>query len=220
MNVHDASLARPPLSVELADRIRAMIIAGELGGDEKVPEKALTERFGVSRTPLREALKMLSAEGFVQLVPNRGARVCRVTVTEVEEAFPVLGALEALAGEAAAARITDDAVAGIAEMNAAMREAFEATDMPRYFELNQSIHRAILAAAGNPTLTQHHQMLSQRVRRARYVANMTPDRWRQAMDEHDEILAALTERDGPRLAALLKRHLANKMRTVVRALTE
>ncbi|MCF3934746.1 GntR family transcriptional regulator [Acuticoccus sp. M5D2P5] len=220
MNVLDTALSRPPLSVELADRIRAMIIAGELADDEKVPEKALTERFGVSRTPLREALKILSAEGFVRLVPNRGARVCRVTVDEVEEAFPVLAALEALAGELAVQRIAEDEIADVAAKNAAMRTAFEAANMPLYFELNQAIHGAILAAAGNPTLTQYHQMLSQRVRRARYLANMTPDRWRQAMDEHDEILAALAARDGTRLAAVLEQHLKNKMETVKRALSE
>lgn len=220
MNVHDATLARPPLSVELADRIRAMIVSGELAGDEKVPEKALTERFGVSRTPLREALKMLSAEGFVRLVPNRGARVCRLTVEEVEEAFPVMAALEALSGELACKHITDREIEEVRTLNTKMREAFQAGNRPVYFELNQAIHAAILAAAANPTLSQHHQMLSQRVRRARYMANMTAARWREAMEEHDRILEALAGRDGGRLGVLLKRHLEKKMDTVKRTLAE
>lgn len=218
MNIHDTSLARPPLSVELADRLRTMIVEGELAGDAKVPEKALTERFGVSRTPLREALKILAAEGFVRLVPNRGARVSRLTVEEVEEAFPVMAALEAVAGELACRRITDEEISEIRERHDRMRAAYEAGDMPLYFELNQAIHRAILAAARNPTLTQHQQMLSQRVRRARYMANMSAERWRRAMQEHEEIIDALAAREGQRLARILKGHLENKMETVKAAL--
>lgn len=220
MNLHDATLARPPLSVELADRLREMIVSGELPGDAKVPERALTERFGVSRTPLREALKILSTEGFVRLVPNRGARVCRLTVAEVEEAFPVIAALEGLAGELACRHLTRREIAAIRVLHERMRRAFEAGDMPRYFALNQAIHAAILAAARNPTLAQHHQMLSQRVRRARYMANMTDTRWRQAMDEHEAIIEALEAREGPRLAVILRRHLLNKMETVKAALAD
>ncbi len=220
MNLHDTTIARPPLSVELAERVRAMIVSGELAGDEKVPEKALTERFGVSRTPLREALKILAAEGFVRLVPNRGARVSRLTVEEVEEAFPVMAALEAVAGELACKRITDEEIAAVRTCHERMRQAFEEGDMASYFELNQAIHGAILDAARNPTLAQHHKMLSQRVRRARYMANMSGKRWHEAMEEHEEILAALESRQGRRLAPLLKRHLERKMETVKKALIE
>lgn len=218
MTTEATLLVRPPLSMELAEHIREMILAGELGDDEKVPEKALCERFGVSRTPLREALKILSAEGFVQLVPNRGARISGLTIAEVEEGFPVLAALESLSGELAASRITNDEIADVADMNARMRTAFEAGNLPGYFALNQAIHQAILDAARNPTLSQHHQKLSLRMRRARYVSNISAARWRRAMDEHDLILDALAARDGERLAPILKRHLENKIETVKAAL--
>lgn len=218
MSTEDESLVRPPLSMEIAEHIRAMIMAGDLVDDQKVPEKALCERFGVSRTPLREALKILSTEGFIQLVQNRGARVSGLTVEEVEEGFPVLAALESLSGELAASRITEDEIAAIADMNARMREAFEAQDMPTYFALNQAIHIAILAAARNPTLTSHHHKLSLRMRRARYISNISAARWRQAMDEHDLILEGLRARDGARLARILKRHLENKIKTVKEAI--
>ncbi|MEO9786344.1 MAG: GntR family transcriptional regulator, partial [Aurantimonas coralicida] len=90
----DAPLSRPALAVELTDRMRRMIMEGELQAGEKVPEKALTERFGVSRTPVREALKVLAHEGFVQLVPNRGAIVSGETMNELTELFPLVAALE------------------------------------------------------------------------------------------------------------------------------
>ncbi|RAI02390.1 GntR family transcriptional regulator [Acuticoccus sediminis] len=214
MNTHDALLVRPPLSMELAEHIRAMILAGDLKDDEKIPERALCERFGVSRTPLREALKILSTEGFLQLVPNRGARVCGLTVADVEEGFPVLATLESLSGELAARSITDAEIDAIADMNARMRACYEAGDLPGYFALNQAIHLAILEAARNPILSQHHRMLSQRMRGARYVSNISAVRWRQAMDEHDLILEALRARNGEELARILKRHLENKIDTV------
>lgn len=210
----DAPIARPPLSMELADHIRAMINEGDLKNDEKIPEKALCERFGVSRTPLREALKLLSAEGYIQLVPNRGARVCGLTVAEVEQGFPVIATLEALSGELAATCATDEEIARIVAMNRAMRAAYEANDLLGYFELNQAIHLAILEAARNPVLTQHHRMLSQRMRRARYISNVSAARWAKAMDEHDLIAEALAARDGPRLAVILKRHLEDKIAVV------
>lgn len=214
MNTHDALLVRPPLSMELAEHIRAMIMEGHFKDDEKVPEKALCERFGVSRTPLREALKILSAEGYIQLVPNRGARVCGLTVEEVEQGFPVIATLEGLSGELAVKSITEDEIAAIADMNARMRQAYEAGDLTGYFDLNQAIHHALMDAARNPILTQHHRMLSQRMRRARFISNISPVRWRKAMEEHDLILDALHKRDGERLSRILKRHLENKIETV------
>lgn len=213
-------LVRPPLSMELAEAIRALILAGELADDQKVPEKALCERFGVSRTPLREALKILSTEGFVQLVPNRGARVSGLTIEEVEEGFPVLAALESLSGELAASRITEAEIETIADMNTRMRACTEAGDLPGYFALNQAIHHAILAAARNPTLSQHHQKLSMRMRRARYISNISAARWRRAMDEHDLILEGLRARDGESLSRILKRHLENKIATVKAAIRD
>ena len=214
MNTHDALLVRPPLSMELAEHIRAMILAGELKDDAKIPEKALCERFGVSRTPLREALKILSAEGCIELVPNRGARVCGLTVEEVEQGFPVMATLEGLSGELAVKSITEEEIAAIADMNARMRLAFEAGDLSGYFDLNQAIHLALLEAARNPILTQHHRMLSQRMRRARFISNISRVRWRKAMEEHDLILDALQKRDGQLLSRILKRHLENKIQTV------
>ncbi|UOM33777.1 GntR family transcriptional regulator [Acuticoccus sp. I52.16.1] len=218
MNTHDALLVRPPLSMELAEHIRSMIMAGDLKDDQKVPEKALCERFGVSRTPLREALKILSAEGYIQLVPNRGARVCGLTVEEVEQGFPVIATLEGLSGELAVKFATDAEIAAIADMNARMRVAYEAGDLTGYFELNQAIHHALLDAARNPILSQHHRMLSQRMRRARFISNISPVRWRKAMEEHDLILDALHKRDGERLSRILKRHLEAKIQTVKAAI--
>ncbi len=214
------TLTRPALAVELADRLRQMIVDGDLEPGGKVPEKALTERFGVSRTPVREALKVLAAEGYVRLIPNRGSVVSELTIKDLEEAFPVIAALEGAAGELACHNASDEEIAAIRKTNHAMHAAFEAGDMPRYFDLNQQIHGAILSAARNPMLLQHHRKVAQLVQRARYQANRTPQRWHEAVVEHDAIIEALEARDGERLGRLMKEHLEHKLTALRRALAE
>lgn len=204
-------LSRPALAVEVTDRIRNMIMEGELKPGEKIPERLLTERFGVSRTPVREAVKVLAAEGLVLLLQNRGAIVSRLTVAELDEVFPVLAALEGVAGELACANATDEEVAAIRRLNERMHSAFAESDRPAYFEINQKIHAAILAAARNPTLSNQHQLVARRASRARYQANLTVERWQQALREHDAIMAALEARDAATLGRLMKEHMEHKL---------
>jgi DNA-binding GntR family transcriptional regulator len=205
------SLARPALAVELTDLLRRMILEGELAAGEKVPEQALTLRFGVSRTPLREAVKVLAAERLVHLVPNRGAVVARQTMAELVELFPIVAALEGVAGELAASRASADDLAEVATLTRRLRAAFEARDRPAYFEINQAIHGTILAAARNRTLTQQHEAIARRLYRARYQANLTPERWLKAMQEHEAIQAALEARDAAGLGRLMKEHMEHKL---------
>lgn len=215
-----APIQRRPLHNELADRLRHMIVEGELAPGEKLSEKELCQRFGVSRTPLREAMRVLATEGLVLLTPNRGCTVAKLTLADLDEAFPIMGALEALSGELACRHITDTEVARIGELHARMVRKYKARALGDYFRLNEQIHQLILAAARNPTLSQMQLGLAGRVRRARYMANMSPARWAKAVAEHEKILEALAARDGKRLAALMKEHLANKLETVKEALTE
>ena len=209
-----SSIRRCTLHEELTERLRTMIVEGVLEADMKVPERELCEKLGVSRTPMREALKVLAADGLLTLQPNRGARVRAITLDELEEVFPLMGALEALAGELACKRITDEQLKAVRKTHHAMVACFEAGDMPGYFQHNQQIHEAILDAAGNQTLKETYQSLAVRVRRARYLANMSQQRWRTAVDEHEIILTALENRDGNKLSAILKLHLENKFATV------
>jgi len=211
-------IVRRSLHDEVADRLRDMIIEGELAPGERVTERLLCERFGISRTPLREALKVLASEGLLALTPNQGATVARITLDDVEEVFAVMGALEALSGELACARITDAEVAAIKALHYQMVAHYHRGELPEYFKLNQRIHGAILEAAGNPTLTSTCHGLARRIRQARYLANMSRDRWAQAVAEHGEMLVALEARDGEALSRILKTHLRNKCDTVKAAL--
>jgi DNA-binding GntR family transcriptional regulator len=208
------SIQRRLLHDELTERLRGLITAGELPPGAKINERQLCERFGVSRTPLRESLKVLASEGLVTLRPNRGAVVTALTLAELEEVFPVMGALEALSGEIACRHITDAEVAEIRALHARMIEHWRRSELPAYFRLNQRIHEAILEATRNETLKSLYRSLAGRLISARYIANMSAERWAEAVAEHEAILAALSARDGARLAAILKAHLANKLETV------
>jgi DNA-binding GntR family transcriptional regulator len=209
-------ISRRSLHEELAARLRDMITEGALPAGKKIPERELCEKFGVSRTPLREALKVLASEGLVNLNQNRGAVVASLTRADLEEVFPIMGSLEALSGSLACARMSDADIKAVETLHRQMVRSFEEGDRPTYFKLNQAIHRAILVGSGNETLVAMHQMLAGRIHRARYMANDDAARWRAAVDEHERILAALQERDGPRLAVVLSDHLRNKLASVMR----
>ena len=201
---------RQVIHEQLLERLRDLIVEGELTGGARIPERLLCERFAVSRTPLREALKALAAEGLVELLPNRGARVVRLTPEAVAETLKVIGALEALAGELACQRLTADELAEIRACHFQMLAHHARRDLLAYFKANQAIHQAIVAASGNAVLQQTYANLSGRIRRARYAANLDHARWDEAVAEHDMMLRALEARDGERLAGITRLHLDNK----------
>jgi DNA-binding GntR family transcriptional regulator len=206
------------LHADLLNGLRTLINQGKLAPGARVPERTLCERFGVSRTPLREALKVLASEGLVELLPNRGARIATLADEHLTYLFEVIAALEAEGGRLACERITPDALAEIQGMHYRMYAHFLRQELPEYFALNQAIHTAIIAASGNPVLVSTYASLAGRITRARYMANrLHPDRWRSAMEEHEIILAALVQRDGPRLGSLLSRHLENKRDIIIEA---
>lgn len=211
-------LARPSLHDELVTRLRQAVVEGVLEPGAKIPERELCESLGVSRTPLREALKVLANEGLVVLEPNRGARISQITMEEMEAAFPVIAVLEGLAGELACASATDEEIAVISARHEDMFRYFDAGDRPNYFKANRDIHGALLAAARNPVLERHYAMLSSRVERARLLANVSDTRWSEAVEEHRHIVKALEQRDGERLSALLKAHLNNKFAALKKAM--
>lgn len=204
----------------LVGDIRDLVIDGTLAPGERVPERMLSERFGVSRTPLREAIKALASEGILDLLPNRGAWVSKITTQEIDELFQVMGALEALSGELAAKNASEADIAEVKALHYQMVLHFTRRELMDYFRLNQQIHEKIFATAGNATLKNMYRALAFRIRRARYIANISEIRWAAAVAEHEDILAALEARDGARLGEILRHHLANTCETVRREIAE
>jgi DNA-binding GntR family transcriptional regulator len=205
------------LHEEVVARLRDKLIEGVMPPGSRVPEKDLCAELGVSRTPLREALKVLAAEGYVVLLPNRGARVAKMTGKNLEELFEVCGGLEALAGELACRQATDAEIAEIKALHDRMAECYAARNLAGYYPLNRAIHEAIVRATHNSVLASLYETVSARIRRARFVVPMPPDHWQLAMAEHDAIMNALQRRDSAVLSSILKTHLRNKREQVEKA---
>ena len=205
------------LHEETVAQVRSMLLEGEIPPGARIPERELCERLKISRTPLREALKVLAVEGLVQLLPNRGARAAKLTDNDMRDLFEVCQGLEALAGELACERISDADIAEIAAAHAAMLQHYRNGDLLQYYRCNRAIHEAIIAAARNPVLSGLYESVTARIRRARYVTPMTPPRWALAVEEHEAILNALRRRDGVALSHILRTHLRHKRDEVMRA---
>lgn len=219
MNEHPL-IARRSLATELVGRLRDMIVEGTLKAGEKISEPDLCDMFGVSRTPLREALKVLAAEGLVDLTPNRGAKVARIEPDAVEELFPIMGMLEALAGELACAKLTADDLARLEAMHAEMVGRWTRGEWVPYSRLNRAIHEEIFKVAGNATLAGLYQSLMVRIHAVRFVARKTPQRWAEAVNDHERMMTALRRRDGAVLSALMREHLRHKADVVHEALRQ
>lgn len=220
MNVQEKSesselIGRNYLHDEVAHRLRALIQSGEMKPRERLNETALAKRFGISRTPLREAIKILSSEGLLDILPNRGAQVASISLAEIEEVAEVIAGLEATAGELLCRHIGDDEVAAIEDIHLTMREAYRRRDAPVYFALNQEIHQAIMTASRNETLQSIYANLSSRIQRARFTAHKTPEQWTHAMDDHEKMVELIRVRAGEELGKLLRDHVRSKKAVII-----
>ena len=201
---------REPLHEVAARHIRDMIVKGELAPGARLHEQSLSELIGISRTPIREAIRALAAEGLVRLLPNKGAIVHDMSVEEVLDAFRVIGVLDSLAGELAIANMTPADLADLEALHEKMKVRFEARDLFGYFKANQDIHHRLLQMAASPALERQLKSLNARVRPFRYSVNIERESWERSMRDHENIMALLRERDGPGLAQVLRDHLPSK----------
>ena len=217
MNRPELGIIRRYLHDEVVARLRELILAGELEPGARINEIELCERFGISRTPLREAIKILATEGLLDLLPNRGARVARLSEAEIEDMVEVVAGLEATAADLACRRISTAEIDAIAAKHRAMVAAFQRGDEPTYFALNREIHDAIMLAAGNRALASIYSNVAGRVQRTRYSAHKTPDQWQRAVDEHERMIELLRARDSEALSLLMREHIRGKKPVIAAA---
>lgn len=208
-------IERRPLHEEVAERLREMVIEGRLAPGTRLNERVLCELLRVSRTPLREAFKVLAAERLVELPPNRGARVVALSRADVQELFELMGALEGLAGQLAAERRSQADLAEIRALHYEMMAAHARRDLPAYYGLNRRIHHAISLGARNAALAETYGGVNTRIQNLRFRSNFNHDKWDHAVKEHQAMLAALEEGDGPALRTVLEQHLRHKRDAVL-----
>lgn len=200
-------VVRHSLHGELVGRIRDMIIAGELAAGSRIHEGQLGLALGVSRTPLREALKFVASEGLIDLVPGRGGVVRVLTQADVREMLAVLCSLEVLAGRLACRVASDSEIAGVRVLHDRMVACYAGRQRLEYYKLNQAVHCAIAGISGNRFLASTHGAIQSRLQRIRFLGNDVPANWERAVGEHADIVSALERRDGDGLAEVLRRHM-------------
>ncbi len=208
-------IPRAALHEQVAQRLRQMLVEGRIAPGAKLNERELSELLNVSRTPLREAIKMLAAEGLVELLPNRGAVAVSLTEQDILDTFEVMAGLEAQSGELAAQRITPEELAEIQAMHFEMMAAYTRRDLSTYYTLNSRIHSAISAAAKNPVLAQVYQQVNARLQALRFRSNQDGEKWKRAVKEHEKMIEALAAHDSGAMRDVLLTHLRNKREVVL-----
>lgn len=190
----------------LVGQLRTVLLNGELPDGGRIPEAELCRRFGVSRTPLREALKVLAAEGFVTLRPNRGAVVAPVNPDGIGPIFELKGALERLIGLLAPERATAGDIADLETLHTNLKEALHRHDHTAYTRFNFEFHQRLALTTRNPLLAQNYEALQQKIWRYRFAVNEFSERLVESYEEHERIMIALRAGTRLDLAERLEEH--------------
>lgn len=209
------SIPRQVLHQAVATRLRQRIVEGAIAPGAKLNERELSAQLQVSRTPLREAIKMLAAEGLVSLLPNRGAVAAQFDARDIADTFEVIAGLEGQSAALAAQRIDAAELAEIRARHMQMLAAYARRDLSGYYLLNAQIHTLINAAARNPVLTQTWQKVNARLQALRFRSNLDDAKWQRAVQEHERMVELLAARDAPALRRLLEQHLEHKRDVVL-----
>jgi len=208
------------MALAVVRHLRDAVVTGKLKPGDRIVERQLSAELNISRTPIREGLKLLELDGLVAISRNRGAEVTAFTSDEALRLFDVISVLEGLAARRTAERGCADILARLEDLHGQMVFHYNRSQIDPYFEINSAIHDLVVSACGNPDLTATHARLMLRARRGRYMAIMSPDRWRQSVEEHEALMAALRARDPDAAATTWTAHLRHTGETLARALAE
>ena len=201
---------------EVAERLRERIFAHELTPGTWVDEQALAEQYGISRTPLREALKVLASEGLVILKPRRGCYVTEISERDLDEVFSIMALLEGECVRIMVERASDAQLDELKAIHAELERAAAAWDIKGFFEANQAFHRSIQEFADNRWLLQVIEDLRKVIKLSRHHSLYSEGRLEQALAEHRALLDALIARDASAAEALMRAHIRRGREAVAR----
>ncbi len=216
----DGRIPRTALYEEVAELLRQRIYAHELAPGAWIDEQALADAFGISRTPMREALKVLASEGLVRLEPRRGCYVAELSEQDLDEIFPVMALLESRVAFEAAGKATDTDLARLATLHEALERHAAANDADRFFEANQAFHNALQEIAGNRWLKQMINDARRVIKLTRRDSLRLDGRLRQSLAEHRNILKALQAHDAEAAGRAMHDHLLSGRAAIARLLTK
>ena len=200
-------------------KLRSLLVEGKIAPGSKLNERELAESLHVSRTPIREAIRRLAAEGLVELITNRGAIALQLSLEDVVHTFDVIAQLEGFSGELAANNISDAALSELEALQYEMMASYARRDLSSYYKLNLRIHHLINQAANNPILSRLFSQVNARIEALRFRSNQDGVKWEKAVEEHQEMLDALKTHDSARMRKIMIQHVQNKRDVVVQLLT-
>jgi DNA-binding GntR family transcriptional regulator len=193
---------------DVAERVRQLIYSGELAPGAWIDERALVVRFGISRTPLREALKVLHSEGLVRLTPRRGSFVAgELTAQDLDEIFPLMALLEGLCAREAVRKATAEDLRRLEAHHDRLERHAAAGEVDRYYEQNYGFHEAIQELAANPWLSRTVSELRRFLRLLRGRQLRVPGRLEASLAEHRRFMRALRRRDAEEAERIMRAHL-------------
>ena len=201
-------LASRPLYEEVADQLRVRIFAHELAPGTWIDEQTLAKEFGISRTPLREAIKVLAAEGLITMKLRRGAYVTEVNRGDLEQIFTILSLLEGQAAKEAATKAQEKDLNDLDDMHLRLEKAAADRNLDQFFEINVRFHERIIAIANNPWMTSVIADLRKVLKLQRKDSLSRSGRLQSSLSEHREILKALLKRDPIAAEQAMRTHLA------------
>ena len=194
-------------SAKIRDSLEQRIVEGELGNGKRLDETELSNFYGVSRTPVREALQRLAESGLAEHLPRRGTFVRSPSLSQLVEMFEVMAELECMAIRLAARRATSNDIDALEKDNETCRAAVAANDTKKYYEINARLHGRIYQMSGNSFLANEARRLHDRLRPFRRLQLRVRGRMEESMAEHDIILAALRDGDANRAMETMKKHI-------------
>ncbi len=192
------------LRERIVDFVKEAIIKGRLKPGERVPEPELAERFGISRTPIREAFRQLESEGFLIITPRKGAVVSPITDKDVREFYTIKSLLEGFAARSACQKLNDQEIKKMEELNEQMVKFAEKDEVKIFFELDNEFHHIFLNACGNDKLCTLVNNLVQQFERFRITSLSLPGRMKNSVKQHRGIIAAFKKRDNDLVDKLVR----------------
>lgn len=209
-------IKKATLHIQIADSLREMIMTGELNNGDKINENHLCASMGISKTPLREALRVLSVEGLISLVPNRGSFVTKPSTSEIVEMFAVMGVLEGVCARSAAQKMTAADLAHLEALHTELEKNFKRRDQKEYIRINNQYHAFIQELAGNRTLNQIVNGLRKKILLYRFQSLNLQGRFEESIEEHRELLDAFRKRAAAKAEAIMKNHLHKQSQAIER----
>ncbi|MBU3614530.1 GntR family transcriptional regulator [Polynucleobacter sp. Latsch14-2] len=207
-NLHEATF----------QKLRSLLVEGAITPGSKLNERELAESLNVSRTPIREAIKRLAADGLVELIANRGAIAVQLSQEDVINTFDVIAQLEGYSGELAAKNISAAALSELEALQYEMMASYARRDLSSYYKLNLRIHHLINQAANNPVLGKLFSQVNARIEALRFRSNQNGVKWEKAVEEHQEMIDALKAHDSERMRKVMIQHVVNKRDVVIELL--